>query len=413
MYCQKNSQLHFSTGIDFISNNGKFYLNRRGMKKIIWSLVSLFVFSWLLVPAFCFAAPSLESSSGASPSEVYKKGLASPDLSTITVTLQGGGTPGQIHAPADIILAIDVSGSMDGLPLTNEIAAAKNFIDNMDPTTDQVGVVAFETSATLEQALTTNFAGAKTVIDGLVALNGTDFADGVNVSAAELNGVNHRSNASKVLIFMSDGEPTWPDPDPIAAGAAAATAAKADGITIYTIGLGEGIDQTLLKLMASSTTNTDDHYFYAPSSNDLTAIYEQIAGYLNNIAGQNITLYLKLDPELELVTDSWSQSPATTINGVYSFAVGTISIGSTWTVSFNVQFPHASDHNIFDVSQSVYSYVDYQGQDVAARVPQTVVQVSDITGTVSATPSALPQTGGETSFISRIIQQLVSWLKLK
>ena len=53
----------------------------------------------------------------------------------------------------------------------------------------------------------------------------------------------------------------------------ATTKAKADGILLFTIGLGGDAEQDALRRMASSPTD----YFYAPDGEDLLAIYKAIA----------------------------------------------------------------------------------------------------------------------------------------
>ena len=68
----------------------------------------------------------------------------------------------------------------------------------------------------------------------------------------------------------TDGEPTGTTPDEVRA---AAEAAKGDGILLFTIGLGQDVDQDLLRDVATRP----EWYFYAPDTSDLAAIYEKIA----------------------------------------------------------------------------------------------------------------------------------------
>ena len=81
----------------------------------------------------------------------------------------------------------------------------------------------------------------------------------------------HIATHTPAMIVLSDGQNTT-GRDPLAAAAAA----KADGIHIITIGLGEDADAALLIQIASSP----DSYYYAPSAEALAAIYQAIAGEL-------------------------------------------------------------------------------------------------------------------------------------
>jgi Ca-activated chloride channel family protein len=73
-----------------------------------------------------------------------------------------------------------------------------------------------------------------------------------------------------VLILLTDGQPTGTTGDAVRQ---AATRAKNAGILVFTIGLGQDVDQTLLADIASKPA----WYFFAPDTSQLEAIYKQIA----------------------------------------------------------------------------------------------------------------------------------------
>lgn len=179
-----------------------------------------------------------------------------------TVTCAGGTTA------VDVLLVIDHSGSMYGQPLADEKVAAKGFVDRMNLSQDQVGLASFASSAGLDQQLTHNGTAVKNAIDALVASGNTNMGDGINAAQAELQSVRHNPAARPVMLLMSDGVPNV-GPDPIAA----AQTAKNAGTRIFAVGLG-GVDENLMRQIASSPSD----YYYAPTSNDLQAIYQAIAG---------------------------------------------------------------------------------------------------------------------------------------
>lgn len=228
----------------------------------------------------------------ASPSVVLPGG----DVA-VTLTLAGlGSTCGDTHPPADVMLVIDRSGSMDGQKITDARAAAKGFVDRMDLSTSQVGLVSFSDAASLDQVLTQNAGPVRAAIDALVADGATNIADAITLAQGELAGPRHRPANQRALILMSDGQPTaGGDPR------AAAAAAKAAGTRIFTIGLGSDVDPNLMRDLASAPSD----YYYAPDSSQLDAIYQQIAGAIGGAAATNIIVIDRLSPNVTLVPNSF------------------------------------------------------------------------------------------------------------
>lgn len=375
------------------------------MKRLLFfgGIVVLLI-SLLITPQKTRAAdPYLDITGTVNPGTIYLMGVGTPDETTVTLNVEGKGDPNASHAPVDVILVIDVSGSMFGQPLTDEKTAANSFIDQMSATTDQVGVVSFDDVITLRQTLTTDFAAAKAQINALTTDSGTtNFGDAVQAAADELNGVRHRSNAAKVMIFMSDGDPNEPGGvDPYDYAVAKATAAKSNGITIYTIGL-DVFDPTTLQLMASSTTGTNDHYYAAPTSGDLSAIYAQIAATFSNVAGQNAIMHIKLASNIRLVENTWSITPVSDNNGIYGFNIGSLDIGASWVLSFRIKVASLAygDGNplttsamaannqvfIFDQSESNYTYVNYAGLTRTVQLSADLASIPQV-GVLTNTPA--------------------------
>lgn len=201
--------------------------------------------------------------------------------------------PDQCFAPADIMVVFDRSLSMgyDGTnpaqPLTQAKEAAKAFIDELDGSSDLVGLVSYSVDVALDYSLTTDFTAVKNKIDQLGLGSKTNIGGAIMVASNDLEN-NGRNNVKHVVVLLSDGNATsvGPGQNSPARGTTAiedhpaskfaldnATAAKGEGITVYTIGLGDEHDEELLKLMASSESN----YFYAPTGVELMDIYTQIA----------------------------------------------------------------------------------------------------------------------------------------
>ena len=167
----------------------------------------------------------------------------------------------------EVALVSDVSGSMATSGAIPDLkSAAKDFVDNLSAP-DEAAAISFNSSASLDQELTTTYQDVKDAIDLYSGGGGTDIHDGIDVGADELlNGTNATPGASKVMILLSDGNSS--------SGAAqnAATAAKTAGIRIFTIALGNAN----IGLLESLATSSDDA-FVAPDPADLDTVYSEIA----------------------------------------------------------------------------------------------------------------------------------------
>ena len=197
--------------------------------------------------------------------------------------------------PSDVVLLLDRSGSMTALnvdppePLDSVKEAASMFVSQLGQD-DKIGVISFATEVNelFEFYLASNFNDAKKAITSVSIKEGS--TQYTNISAAlysawqELLSPRASSEASKITILLTDGIATRPanpessgEADDVqyaeAAALKTATDAKKDGVVIYTIGLGDDINEFFLKDIASET----DNYFFAPSTADLAAIYKNIS----------------------------------------------------------------------------------------------------------------------------------------
>ena len=73
-----------------------------------------------------------------------------------------------------------------------------------------------------------------------------------------------------MLVLLTDGRS---NPEPAEVAVQRAAAAKADGVTIFTIGLGNELDFDALSRIASRP----EYFYNAPEAADLARIYSAIA----------------------------------------------------------------------------------------------------------------------------------------
>ncbi|HVZ88911.1 MAG TPA: VWA domain-containing protein, partial [Polyangia bacterium] len=148
----------------------------------------------------------------------------------------------QEEASLALALVIDKSGSMSGPKLDLTKQAARATAEALPPS-DQIAVVVFDSAASpvvpLQRAA--NRQRIANDIGRIQASGGTNILAGLREAVDELLAGRARK---KHLILLSDGQSPYDEiPDLIDA----ATASK---ITISAIGVGEGADQTMLKMIA-------------------------------------------------------------------------------------------------------------------------------------------------------------------
>ena len=169
----------------------------------------------------------------------------------------------------DVVLAIDSSGSMssnDGNSLRKE--AAISFVERLGEN-DRAAVVDFDDSAKEVCSLTQD----KDVLSS--AINSINSSGGTNLSNAVSSGINILTrdessvNKHKFIILLTDGDGSYSH--------SYSELAVENDIQIYTIGLGDGVNDTLLQKIAD---DTDGKYYFASSAEDLLGIYELTADEL-------------------------------------------------------------------------------------------------------------------------------------
>ena len=140
----------------------------------------------------------------------------------------------------DIVLALDVSGSMRAYDLGDErLDVAKDvvgeFIDNRS--TDRIGMVIFAGESFTQCPLTVDYGILKRLIENVSICMDNTIPDGTAIGMAIATAANRLRNSdarSKVVILLTDGSNNAGQIDPLTA----ARAAQRVGVKIYAIGVG-------------------------------------------------------------------------------------------------------------------------------------------------------------------------------
>jgi Ca-activated chloride channel family protein len=191
---------------------------------------------------------------------------------------------------ADVVLVIDVSGSMQATDvLPTRLDAAKNaataLIDQL-PAGDRIALISFDTHATVRQAMTTDRGAVKAALSSLVPGSGTALGDGLSLALAQLNSAGStvsgaRGRAAMIVVLTDGVSNEGSDPLTVAQQIAAAK------VPVQTIGIGlrngsatvrgepvGGVDEATLSSIAAATGGK---YYYAQAAGELQSIYSTLA----------------------------------------------------------------------------------------------------------------------------------------
>lgn len=187
------------------------------------------------------------------------------------------------EVPSDIMLAIDLSGSMDddggtpAEPISSVLNAAGSFVKRLSEDM-QVGVVTYATDASLVIQLSKDSNAVANAVSNLTIAQpeqrgSTNPGEALKRMQDEFLSNRHNNDARKVAILFTDGLANAPTKNPEAYATSTALELKKKGVSIYTIGLGAKVNQKFLREIATDK----DHAFIAPTVKEVDTIYQTIS----------------------------------------------------------------------------------------------------------------------------------------
>jgi Ca-activated chloride channel homolog len=198
----------------------------------------------------------------------------------------------------DIVLAIDVSGSMQAFDLGDRerLDVARDVVERFiaGRTTDRIGMVVFAGESFTQCPLTIDYGILKTLLRNVTITMDETIPDGTAIGmaiATATNRLRRNPTLSKVVILLTDGSNNAGIIDPLTAARAAARF----GVKIYTVGVGvqgrapirvrdpffgervefieDSLNEDILREVAAITGGV---FFRATSETALEDIYERI-----------------------------------------------------------------------------------------------------------------------------------------
>jgi Ca-activated chloride channel family protein len=164
------------------------------------------------------------------------------------------------HVTRNVVFCADVSSSMEGERMKGLKEALGIFLDDLD-TLDRFNIIAFSTNITefspdLVTATPEGIEAARRFVAGLSAVGLTNISGALDRSLD----MSYADTTANILIFMTDGYPTWGTID--AKGITdSATVRNTSHTRIFPFGIGNDISHTLLDAIAAGN---DGYSTYIP-----------------------------------------------------------------------------------------------------------------------------------------------------
>ena len=191
----------------------------------------------------------------------------------------------RIEAARDIMLALDLSGSMDYYDFPGEdgkdvsrFTAVQRVVDRFvaERESDRIGLIVFGSKAYLQLPFTRDLDTARALIDLMeVGMAGPKTALGDSIGLA-IRSFEDSEVDDRLLILLTDGNDTASKMTPINA----ADIAELNGVEIYTIGIGDtaatGEDRVDFDVLAAIARRTGGEFYNAEDEAALDAVYRRI-----------------------------------------------------------------------------------------------------------------------------------------
>lgn len=191
----------------------------------------------------------------------------------ITATISESGSNARISTA----LIVDSSGSMTSNDPQNRRRAGANAYVTASLPDDEVGVVDFDDSARVLSPAVAVGPNRKALTDAIARIDssgGTDLGAGLTSGCSLLQSA---GGGRRAAIFLTDGQGSYADQS---------SCYRSRGWPIFTIGLGSGVDRTLLSRIA---TETGGRYLQLDSSTNLVCEFQQIRSQIAGTGRRDCT----------------------------------------------------------------------------------------------------------------------------
>jgi len=307
---------------------------------------------------------------------------------TVTIEATGDGGTSSTITPLDVVFAIDSSGSMGwNDPGDLRLDAAMDFVDKMDDSRDQGGVVSWDSGVDFTFGLSDDFDdtdGLKYEIGNVDSSGGTNLNVGL-FEAIDMLDANTRVDASvEVIIFLTDGQGIYTYSG---VSGSPADEAATNGYIIYSIGLGSPSSGPLEDMAVA----TGGAYFDSPDADNLDDIYDAIYDELvTSTVPHYVDIVEVLESYIIIDFDSFNIDPDSVTNnidgtttlvwenvGMYDDEDPDFSADEVVILTFKVRSAiYGTDMDVQVEGEAVVMYYDFEENYIGSvDIPQATITV--------------------------------------
>ena len=188
----------------------------------------------------------------------------------------GSGDTYVSGAERDVVLVLDVSGSMEGEPIDQTKKASTKFIDTVLANDANIGIVTYNSDAQIVSPFSTDGVDLKNKVDSFRSGGATNIEDGLRNAESMLSAGNANK---KIIVLMSDGMPNRDKEGEELI--AYAEELKEQGIYIYTLGFFESLsDKSSAQYLLEKIASEGCHYEVS-DADSLVFFFGDIADQIN------------------------------------------------------------------------------------------------------------------------------------
>lgn len=235
----------------------------------------------------------------------FKTELASPvtlekqqEMNYLKISLDGLKRANTERSPVNLTLVIDRSGSMNGVRILKARQMAMMVVDTLGPQ-DILSIVVFNNTVEVvvpPTKVTDKTQLKKIIYSQLLAKGGTALYAGVEQGIHEVSSYLNPDQVNRIIL-LSDGAANI-GPSSVEALSELARQASSKGISISTMGLGQGYNENLLTAIA---LHSDGNHFFIENITNMEDVFAREIGDVMSVVAQDVTVKVTLSDDTKLI----------------------------------------------------------------------------------------------------------------
>jgi Ca-activated chloride channel family protein len=262
----------------------------------------------------------------------------------LVIGAEAGEAASAFHAPTDLVVILDRSGSMAGEKIENARAAIGELVSRLRAE-DRFALVTYSYLADLAIAPVAADNRARGAwlerVAGIAPDGGTNLSSGLDLGLDVLEQMRTPGRVPRVIL-ISDGLANQGDPTPDGLRRRAARAARGE-YTLSTIGVGTDFNEYLMAALADAGTG---NYYYLRDSGDLASVFTREFDAARETVASG--LEVRIEPAAGVAVLDAAGYPLERTGGAVVFRPGSLFAGQERRIWVTLSVPNqtAGDHSL-------------------------------------------------------------------